>query len=162
MKLLRYIPILCALLLLPACTISGDLKSDIVASASSDGAPNIVVQGLLDAQFNFREAMRVGALDKTDPALACVDSVLADLGVGAAEAERFTPRVNELIGAGSVAYIRARQLEREANGPGFKLSFDCKALIGQIVIDAGKVAARVGSNLPGGGIVTGIARRALN
>lgn len=150
-----FVPI-CLMIVLSACEtpISGSLRSDIVTGVSSPGGgDNIFVQGLKASKANFANAKRVGALNADDPAEACVDSVLKDLGVGQPGSESFTPEVVDILSAGSVLYIRARQLEREANSPGLRLSFDCKALIGQIVIDAGKVARRVGSNIPGVGVI---------
>lgn len=145
----------CALSLV-GCTIGPDLKGTIVANVKTETAgDSIIIQGLKASKFNFAEAKRIGALKPDDPAEACVDSVLVSLGVGGEVPQQFDPQVVDVISAGSVAYILARQLEAQQRSPGLQLSFDCKALIGQIVIDAGKVTAKAGSDfLPGGRVLT--------
>jgi uncharacterized protein YfiM (DUF2279 family) len=161
MKFLRIAPLL-FLFLLPACMgVGPDLRGDIVAGVKGGTEPGLVVQGLLDAQYNLENAVAVGALPAEDPALPCVKSVLADLGVGQGEVQRFTPRVSELLSAASVAYIRARQLERERDTP-FKLSADCKAIVGQIMIDFAKVASKGVGALPGGDLVKGVVGRVID
>ncbi len=116
-----------------------------------------IVQGLQDADANLHQAVDIGALDANDPAPGCFDSVLADLGIGPnapAAAKSFTPKVSDLISAGSVLYIRARQAEKLAQSGGPSFSIPCKALIGQFVIDAGRVAGKAGmSALPGSGLL---------
>lgn len=158
---MKRIAILCsALALLSACgtqPISASLTHDIAAAAPTPKVNSTISQGLIDASFNLDQAVAVGALDKTDAAPACLHSVLTQLGIDPSNpstpAANFTPRESDLISAASVAYIRARQAER-LQKTGFSVDMSCKALIGQIVIDAGKAAARgAASTVPGLGLL---------
>lgn len=160
---MKYVAIAFLAVVLAACgTVSADLKQDISGGIVKDGPSDLVVRGLIDASWNLNEAVRVGALLPDDPAPACLKSTLRDLGVdpdapAAEPLPSFAPRVNGPISGASVLYIRARQLERATAEPDFKLSFECKALVGQIVIDAGRAARRIGSAiLPGGGVIRAV------
>lgn len=166
--------ILAAACLLAACTasnppppISASPAQDAAAAASvlaPSSGPSLqgtVTQGLQDASWNMDQAVIVGALDANDPAPACLHSVLTDLGLDPAKpaspAASFVPRVSDLISGGAVLYIRAQQAKKLAAGGGPTFSIPCKALVGQLVIDAGKAAAQVGGNtLPGAGVITNI------
>jgi hypothetical protein len=160
--LLRYIPILCALFLLPACgTISGDLKQDIVGGLSTGGerpAPlEAIGTDLVNVDFNLTKAVEVGALLPDDPAQACVHGVVTDLGLNPEApkepAPSFTPRSEGVLAKGSIAYIRVQQARRAARQPDYELSADCERLLGRIVLDAARAARRIGSNLPGAGVI---------
>lgn len=137
--------------------------SGIIAPLAPSTGPSLqgtVTQGLLDASWNLDQAVAVGALDAQDAAPACLHSVLGDLGIDPANpataAPNFTPHVSDLISGGSVIYIRARQAEKAAASGGPTFSLSCKALIGQFVIDAGKLAQRVGGAMPGIGQITSL------
>ncbi len=143
---------------LAGCTapISGSLTKDItatVAPATPGHLGGVVIQGLTDAAFNLDEAVRVGALDKTDPAPACFHGMLTQLGVevpaGAVAPASFTPKVSDLISAGSILYIRAQQLKK-LRGGGISVPSSCKELISTFMLDA---AAASTDLLPGGGIL---------
>ncbi len=155
-------PICILSLLLPlalvGCTtpISGTLTKDItavVAPAAPGHLGGVVIQGLTDAAYNLDQAVVVGALDKTDPAPACFHGMLAQLGVevpaGAVAPASFTPKVSDLISAGSVLYIRAAQLRR-LRGGGIAVPTPCKELVAQFMLDA---AAASTDLLPGGGLL---------
>ncbi len=145
--------LLLPLALLAGCsTISGNPASDLRASSGLLG--KTVAQGLLDATFNLDSAVKVGALDATDPAPPCFHSVLQQLGIDPAMPTQgpdtsFTPRRSDLISEGSILYIRARQLQK-LQGAGIQTPPACKALIGQFLIDAAGAGLKV---QPGGGLL---------
>lgn len=133
------------------CTsISSDLKVDIVAEAQSRSVSNAVAQGLVDASWNLNEAVRVGALLPDDAGPKCLNRIVADLGLLADSPERpsFKPRVNGPISGAAVVYIRAKQALREKAQD---VSFECKALVGEIMIAA---VRRADDLVPGGGIIS--------
>ena len=109
-----------------------------------------VTQGLIDSAWNLDQAIGIGVLPASDPAAACLHATIATMGLDATvPTATFRPRVTDLISAGSVAYILARQAQVPV-----VVSPGCKALIGQIVLDAGQMGAR---SLPS--FLTGIAPR---
>ena len=133
-------------------SISKDLGADISGATPSAARPGTVTQGLLDAAYNLDQAVTVGALDATDPAPACVHGVLKDLGIDPANPSTplpsFTPRVSDLISAGAVLYVRVQQAKRLQGG--IVVPADCKALIGQFVMDAAAAGIKV---FPGTGLL---------
>lgn len=152
---MKHLAMLYAATLLVGCAtpISKSLTTDIAATVPNDRGASAIIQGLQDSAFNFDEAVRVGALDATDPAPGCVHGVLKDLGVeasaGTAPPAVFTPRVSDLLSAGSVLYIRVKQAERLA-GTSVVVPTDCKALVGQLIIDVARQGLSV---LPGAGLL---------
>jgi len=118
-----------------------------------------VASDLKAAAYNLDQAIAIGVLPEDDPAASCVHAVLGDLGLDgdgtATVAQSFQPKRDGLISTGAVLYIRARQLEKAREAGRFKLPKDCKAIIGQIVIDAAKVARRgLRSLIPGSGLIS--------
>ena len=118
-----------------------------------------VASDLKAAAYNLDQAIAIGVLPEDDPAAGCVHGVLGDLGLEgdgtATAAQSFQPKRDGLISTGAVLYIRARQLEKAREAGRFKLPEDCKAIIGQIVIDAAKAAGKTARSLiPGGGLIS--------
>lgn len=113
----------------------------------------VVIQGLQDASFNLDSAVTVGALTAADPAPPCFHAVLTRLGADPANpappGASFTPKVSDLISAGSVLYIRAQQL-KQAQGTGITVPSSCKLLITDFLLDAAGAGV---SGLPGGGLL---------
>jgi hypothetical protein len=143
--------IVCFALLAGCTTISANPARDALASSGKVGTT--VQQGLLDASSNLDQAIAVGALDKADPAAACLHGVLQQLGIDPTlpvqgPGTSFTPKISDLISLGSVLYIRAQQLQK-LQGAGVITPPSCKALIGQFVLDAAAAGVR---NQPGGGL----------
>lgn len=160
----RRLPVVAALVLsLAACAnqppISGNPIQDAFATvkgpavAGAPAAPDLITQGIADAQSNFAQAVTLGVLSATDPAPGCLNSAATVLGVGSAAAPSFTPKVSDLISAGSVAYIRLQQLKTLTGGAGLKVSSACTQLVGQIVLDAGSLLNKtaISAFLPGAG-----------
>lgn len=153
-------------LILAGCTtISADPIHDVIsavpAPSSGSSIQGTVTQGLLDASSNLDKAVTVEALDATDPAPACLHATLKDLGIDPASPQStvpsFVPKVSDLISAGSVLYIRAQQAKKLAANGGLTVQIPCKALIGQLVIDAGKVLGKAAlQSVPGLGMLQGI------
>lgn len=111
-----------------------------------------IVKDLKSAAYNLDQAIAIGVLPEDDPAAGCVHSVLSGLGLDDTDtaAQTFMPKRDGLISRGAVLYIRARQLEK-AKATRADLPSDCKAIIGQIVIDAVKVVRSV---LPGARLIS--------
>jgi hypothetical protein len=149
----RLLATLSLLILCAGCSsISANLAVD--AGAGSGPLGKAIQQGLLDATFNLDSAVKVGALDAIDPAPPCFHGVLQQLGIDPSlptqgPGTSFTPKVSDLISAGSVLYIRAQQL-RKLQGAGVQTPVACKALIGQFLIDAAGAGVKI---QPGGGLL---------
>ena len=119
---------LIVLLLLAGCsTIS---TNPVAVSADSR-----VGKDLVAAAYNLDQAVAIGALKPDDPAPKCVHGVLIQAGIevppGTPAPGSFTPQKEGLVSIGSIAYIKAQQLK----GVKLVVPVDCKALIGQMVID---------------------------
>ena len=147
---MRHLALYALLPLLAGCTtISANPLQDLPKTQLG----GVVIQGLQDATFNLDSAVAVGALPKTDPAPGCFHGILTTLGADPANpapaAASFTPKVSDLISAGSVLYIRAQQL-KQAQGSGISVPSSCKLLITDFLLDAaaGGVLA-----FPGGGLL---------
>src|SRR5271170_174937 len=108
-----------------------------------------VQQGLTDAQWNLQQAVTIGVLPASDPALACVNGVVTQLGVGSTAAS-FTPRETDLISTGAVLYIQIQQAKQLAGGQALLVPAGCQQLIGMFVIDASSLGLK---GLPGGGLL---------
>lgn len=150
---MRALLVACLALTLVSCTTisANPAKDTLVASGRVGG---VVQQGLLDATFNLDSAVKVGALDASDPAPACFHSVLQQLGIDPSMPAQgpdtsFVPRRSDLISEGSILYIRARQLQK-LQGAGVTTPPACKALIGQFLLDAAAAGLKV---QPGGGLL---------
>lgn len=112
-------------------------------------AGGTVLTGLQNAAFNLDEAVLIGVLPATDPAAGCVHGVLKQIGAdvvltmgvempvpGAAAAATFTPKITDLLSAGSVAYILAQQAKQIAANPGILVPVSCDQIVGQFVIQS--------------------------
>jgi hypothetical protein len=144
--LLLVIPLLYA-----GCTSA--ISANPIQDVQTGPMGRVVQQGLLDATSNLDQAVQVGALSADDPAPKCFHGFLGQLGIDPAHpvspAASFTPKVSDLISAGSVLYIRAKQLQK-LQGGGVSVPTDCKVLIAQFMLDA---AAAQTKALPGGGLL---------
>lgn len=123
--------------------------TEIASVLSPSGGTDMISQGILNAQYNFNQAVQLGILSATDPAPGCLNSVATMLGLGASAPPGFTPRVTDLISAGSVGYIYIQQL-KTLTGSSLQVSPACMQLIGQIVIDANRAGLRLGAGALGG------------
>lgn len=97
-----------------------------------------IVNDLESAAYNLDNAVTVGALTPDDPAPKCLHDVLRVAGIetppGTTASQTFVPKNNGVASLGAIAYIQVQQAKR-AGGQGITVAVDCKALIGQLVID---------------------------
>ena len=133
---------------LPACSsLSANVAQDVLAvqtpapttpiAAATPAAPSVVASVVTDlesASFNLDSAVGVGALSATDPAPACLHSVLTQLNIGGAPAQSFVPRNDGLVSLAAIAYIRAQQL-KTLQSTGLTVSPACQAIVGKLVLD---------------------------
>lgn len=142
--------ILSMLVLAAGCTT---ISANPIQDLPKTQLGGVVIQGLQDASFNLDSAVTVGALTATDPAPPCFHAVLTRLGADPTNpvppGASFTPKVSDLISAGSVLYIRAQQL-KQAQGAGVTVPTSCKLLITDFLLDAAGAGV---SGLPGGGLL---------
>ncbi len=126
-----------------------------VVNATGLGSGNdVITQGIANAQYNFNQALALGILPASDPAPGCLNSVATLLGIGGTAPAQFTPKITDLISAGSVGYIYLQQL-KAATGGTLQVSPQCTQLIGQIIIDSTKMNLKLGSGALGAGVLTG-------
>lgn len=171
---MKHIVTICGLaVLLAACAaptpISSNVLKDVTQAAGNPAAPltGTIIKGLQDSSFNLDNAMTVLALPPSDPAAACVHGVLQQVGAdvtntltdevpvavsGTSTSNQFTPKISDLLSAGSVAYIRFQQ-GKAAIGNGITVPVGCEALLGKIVIDGANKAAQTGTGILTGSIV---------
>lgn len=157
--------------MLAACASTPDLivgapVASPTATAAVEFAPPpvitpgpILAKDLLSAAYNFDEAVKIGALSATDPAVSCIHDALKQAGLeGAAAADRqsFVPRKDGVVSLGATLYILAAQARVQASHR-FELSPQCLEIVGRIHIDALKLTTKAGlAAIPGaisGGIV---------
>lgn len=155
------VPALASALALAGCSspppISAGSPTPISVVTSLPGVGGTIKQGILDAQYNLDSAVTIGVLPATDPGKACLDSVAGQLN--APGAASFTPRVSDLVSAGSVGYIYLQQLKALTSGdPLTNLPPGCVQLVGQIVIDGVTQLNKVGLGplVGAGGVSAGI------
>lgn len=142
---------------LAACTSPPPISTNPVQSAVNLVAPggaDVVTQGITNAQYNFNEAVKLGILPATDPAPQCLNSVAALMGIGGTAPPSFTPKVTDLISAGSVGYIYIQQL-KTATGGTLTVSPGCEQLIGQIILDATRAGLKAGAGALSVGALSG-------
>lgn len=138
------LPIACAALaLLAGCQapISSNLVQDVGTAVTTlpgtAGLRSGIATDIQDTQYNFNQAVQVGALSPNDPAPGCVNSIVALTGLGGVGpvTASFVPKVDGPASLASVAYIRLQQ----ANGLGGNISAQipvaCLALIGKLNVD---------------------------
>lgn len=103
-----------------------------------------VGKDLLAAGFNLDSAIAIGVLPADDPASTCIHGVLKQAGLevpaGTPAVASFIPEDKGAVSVGSIAYIRAQQLQ---GLKGIQLPIDCEALIGKFVIDGLAVTNRL-------------------
>ena len=108
--------------------------------------PPGVAKDLVATGWNLDQAVTVGAILPTDPAVACVHGVLAEAGLDTpacvppvapattpacpAPAPSFVPENKGAVSAGSIAYIHAQQLKGLAQ---VTVPMECDAIVGQFV-----------------------------
>jgi hypothetical protein len=108
--------------------------------------PAGVARDLVATGWNLDQAVSVGAILPTDPAVACVHGVLAEAGLDTpacvppippattpicpAPAPSFVPENKGAVSAGSIAYIHAQQLKGLAS---VTVPMECDAIVGQFV-----------------------------
>lgn len=129
--------------------LCGCAQPPAISTSPLGGIPadSMIAVGLKDAAFNLDSAVAIGVLPADDPAASCIHGVMKDAGLegNAPGTQSFTPRVSDIISAGSVAYIEAQKLK--ALGGGAKaVPVGCDALVGRIVIDAARLGARGASS----------------
>jgi hypothetical protein len=155
--MLRILVLAAALLALAGCATPPPISSNPVQTAANAVAATplggTVVQGLKDAEFNLDSAISIGVLDKTDPADACVHSSLVAIGQESGQTppvpvQTFTPKVSDLISAGSVAYILAHQAKQVAAAGGLALPPSCEQIVGEFVLK--------GVNAPANAVISGV------
>jgi len=110
-------------------------------------AGGLVAQDLQDASANFDGAIAIGVLPADDPAAGCLKRVIADLGIGGPEPKSFEVKRSGLISEASIVYIRAKQAR--AGLGSVEVSTECKALLGQFIIDNAKAFRRLRGLIPG-------------
>ena len=168
MKKFKTLIVMLGIATLAACAnpapISTNPAADVISTLKSIGGPSTgvdpVTQGLIDAAFNLDSAQKIGILDANDAMPPCVHSVLTDLGINpdgtvTPNTNQFTPRISDLIGAGSVLYIRTKQAQK-LQASGLQTSIACDALLGQIVRAAAKAGIKIGGSLASGGLASPI------
>ena len=144
----RYLAPVAACAFLAACANPAPISVNPIQSgvnviaqaggSTTTGLADTVTTGITNADYNLGQAMQLGILPATDPAKACLDSVSTQLGIGGTAPASFTPKVSDLISAGSVGYIYAQQVKQllANGGSGLAVSATCQQLVGQIVIDS--------------------------
>lgn len=137
------------LLLLSACASTpnkimggtADSSSPVVIPITS---PTIATD-LQSASYNLDQAVAIGALAADDPAPKCVHGILQQAGIevpaGMSAPQSFTPKNDGVASLGAIAYIQIQQA-RQLTGRGITVPMDCKALIGQFVIDGLSAAGK--------------------
>lgn len=169
MSTLRSIVTLIAALILTACASTPDLivgaSAPIVTQATPDSprvvtpspaAPAplltpgpILAKDLVSATYNLDEAVKIGALSATDPAVGCMHDVLRQAGLDsngapAVERQSFVPKKDGAVSVGTTLYIIAAQA-RQAAAQRFELAPECLQIVGRIHVDALKLTARAGA-----------------
>lgn len=147
---------LAALAIVVACSLSGCANPPPVTTSpistaigAIPGAGSALTTDITDAQYNFNQAVAIGALPASDPAPGCLNQAVAIMGIGATPANSFTPRIAGIVSGGSVVYIDAQQLKTLTGGLP-NVPSNCLQLIGQIVVDVNQAAGKtVIGALPG-------------
>ena len=149
-----------ALLMLAACAnplpISNNPIQTVANAAASTPLGGTVVQGLKDSAFNLDSAIQIGVLQAGDPVDGCVHGALQKIGqdvtltgdvIPVTPAQQFTPKVSDLLSAGSVAYILSVQAKALAANSGALVPAQCEQIVGHMVL--------TGVNAPAIGLIKG-------
>lgn len=152
--------IVCAAMLAGCATpapISNQPSNPVIKALASDAT---IATGLQNAAWNLDQAVAIGVLATDDPAPTCVHNALQVAGLesvaSAPAAKSFTPKVTDLLSAGSVLYIQAKQLQGVKP---FEASPSCKAIVGDIVLQAMKAGFTGATTaIPGAGPLLSVIR----
>ena len=100
-----------------------------------------LIQSRIDARLsevftemskNLHLAIDAGELPATDPAVPCVDSILADLGLKQGSGPSYT--TDNIGGRSAVLYIRLQNIQKSKP----EVQAACNAIIGKLMIDGVK------------------------
>lgn len=149
--MIRHFMIAASVAVLAGCTapISKSLPQDVLSQAASGAIGSQVQTDIASTQYNFAQAVQVGALSANDPAPTCVNQAVAALGLGAANPS-FTPKIDGVFSFASVAYIRAQQIKALAGSGSLQVPPACLQILGQMQLDALAAAFKAA---PGGGLL---------
>jgi hypothetical protein len=146
----RHLSFLLLIPLLVGCT---SISANPLQNLQNTQIGATVVTGIQNATWNIDQAVAVGALDPSDPAQACLHKIQTQFGIdpNAPAAPSFVPRRTDLISEGSIVYIEIQILKKlQAGGLANTVPPECKAIVGQIVLDA--MSANIKA-MPGGGLL---------
>lgn len=156
---MKYFP-LAFLLALVGCAqapISANPIQSTVTAVVPQQVQQTVQTDLLSAEWNLDQAIAVGALAPDDPADKCLHGALTQIGIeppppGTTPTvpPSFAPKNDGLVSLGAVLYVRFQQLKKLQGGGSLTIPTDCKALVGQFVLDAGAAGIK---GLPGGSLI---------
>lgn len=132
--------------LLAGCANPPPISSNPFSFAGTP-AGNELAQDILAADNNLNQAVTVGALAASDPAPPCMNAVVSLLGLSGPGSALYTPEINGPVSLGSVIYIRTQQVLAFGGQGASAVPVSCEALLGQIVIDAGKVGIQIGAGM---------------
>lgn len=113
-----------------------------------------IIDDLKGATDNLDQAVAIGALPANDPAPKCFHDVLKQAGIevppGTAPPASFTPHKDGLASLGSILYIQIQQAKAMQNAAtALQVTVDCKALLGQFVLDGAAGLNKVGKTALG-------------
>jgi hypothetical protein len=119
--------------LLAACTTP-------ISKSGPVPLPFGVARDLVATGWDIDQAVAVGAILPTDPAVGCIHGVLAEAGLDTPAcvapavcppaAPSFVPQNRGAVSAGSIVYIHAQQLKNLSQ---LAVPVECDAMIGQFV-----------------------------
>jgi hypothetical protein len=95
--------------------------------------PPGVARDLVATGWNLDQAVAVGAILPTDPAVGCIHGVLVEAGLDAPAAPApasFVPENKGAVSAGSIVYIHSQQLKVLGH---VAVPVECDAMVGQFV-----------------------------
>lgn len=140
--------------------ISNQPSNPVIKAVASD--PTIAT-GLQNAAFNIDQAIAIGVLPTGDPAASCLHGFMQQAGLeavpGQVAAQSFTPKVTDVISAGSVLYIQAAQAQGTAlPAP----PVGCDAILGKFVRQAVQAGFSMATTaIPGAGPLMGVIKAKL-
>ena len=122
--------------------ISSNPVQDVTSALTSLGGSQLQTQAGNDisaAQYDFNQAVVVGALTSSDPAPGCLNAVATATGLGGVGpvSASFVPKMVGPASIAAVAYIRLQQASGLAGGGNISalIPVSCLALIGKLNID---------------------------
>lgn len=127
-----------------ALALGGCATQTISNSAGPAIHDKVIVTDLEATAANLNQAVAIGVLPATDPAVGCINDVLIKTGITVAPnstpAQTFTATNSGIVSAGSIAYIKIQLAKQLSNHP-VVISPECKQLLGQMQIDGLATAA---------------------